>query len=147
MNGGKKTASLLKQAVEEELRSSPTSTPHHEQVIVRVYANVKGLAKTYKEKEILAESASLDEFIRGFNVGDAICDFVDAGNGKECSDEKVKGKARPLDETSCCGVNNADVSHQATFRRDLADIHCERVFFGGTADNGYARLLGAVRPA
>ncbi|KIW28928.1 uncharacterized protein PV07_04780 [Cladophialophora immunda] len=120
MNGGKNTASLLKQAVEEELRSSPTSTPHQVQVIVRVYANVKGLAKTYKEKEILAESTSLDEFIRGFNMGDAMCDFVDAGNGKECSDEKVK----------------------ATFRRDLADVHCERVFFGGTADNGYARLLG-----
>ena len=92
MDGGKRTASLLKQAVEEELQSSVPSTAHHMQVIVRVYANVKGLAKAYKEMEILPESASLDEFVRGFNMGDAMCDYVDAGNGKECSDEKVKGR-------------------------------------------------------
>ena len=24
----------------------------------------------------------------------------------------------------------------------MADVHCKRVLFGGTADNGYARLLG-----
>jgi hypothetical protein len=86
-------ACLLKQLVEEELRSSAPSIAHHVQVIVRVYANVKGLAKTYKEMEILSQSASLDEFIRGFNMGDAMCDYVDAGNGKECSDEKIKGRS------------------------------------------------------
>jgi hypothetical protein len=100
MDGGKRTASLLKQAVEEELQSSVPSTAHLVQVIVRVYANVKGLAKTYKEMEILPESASLDEFVRGFNMGDAMCDYVDAGNGKECSDEKVKGRPPTVGQCS-----------------------------------------------
>ncbi|KAK3337556.1 hypothetical protein B0T19DRAFT_413070 [Cercophora scortea] len=123
LDGGKKTASLLKQAVENELwsRASPdTDVSPNLQVLVRVYANMRGLAKTYKEMDILPDVASLDEFVRGFNMGDALCDFVEAGNGKECSDEKVK----------------------AMFRVHLADVHCHQILFGGTADNGYARLLG-----
>jgi len=91
MDGGKRTAGLLKQAVEEELQSSVPSTAYRVQVVVRVYANVKGLAKAYKDMEILPEFACFEEFIRGFNMGDVRCDYVDAGNGKECSDEKVKG--------------------------------------------------------
>ena len=31
---------------------------------------------------------------------------------------------------------------KAMFRHNLADIHCQRILFGGSADNGYARLLG-----
>ena len=27
------------------------------------------------------------------------------------------------------------------FRRDLLDVHCHQIIFGGTTDNGYARLL------
>jgi hypothetical protein len=81
---------LLKQGVEEELKSLVPDIAHHVQVIIRVYANVKGLTKTYKEMELLSET-TFDEFVRGFNMGDAMCDYIDAGNGKECSDEKVKG--------------------------------------------------------
>ncbi|KAI4673551.1 uncharacterized protein J4E88_008606 [Alternaria novae-zelandiae] len=92
LEGGKRAAHLLKQAVEEELRSSPPALAHHTQVVIRVYANMKGLAKTYKDAEILPQLASFDEFVRGFNMGDPMCDYVDAGNGKECSDEKIKGK-------------------------------------------------------
>ncbi len=90
LDGGNTTASLLKQAVERELKSAAPATSHHLKVIIRVYANVKGLAKTYREMEVLSE-ATFDEFIRGFNMGDVMCDYVDAGNGKECADEKVKG--------------------------------------------------------
>ena len=104
MDGGKKTASLLKHAVEAELRSSTPSTSHHVKIIARVYANVQGLANVYRQKGIIPEFTSLDEFIRGFNMGDAMFDFVDAGNGKECADEKVKGK--PGDLKWC--FHNAD---------------------------------------
>ena len=86
-----KIASLLKQAVEEELESLVDAPAHPLQVVVRVYANMKGLAKTYKELEILPESTFL-EFIGGFNRGVVMCDYVDAGNGKECSDKKVNGE-------------------------------------------------------
>ncbi|KFA49116.1 hypothetical protein S40293_07112 [Stachybotrys chartarum IBT 40293] len=118
-DGGKRAAHLLKQAVSEELQSSIPTTAPHLQVIIRVYANVKGLAKTYKEMDVLSEPV-FDEFIRGFNIGNVSCDYIDAGDGKECSDKKV----------------------EATFQLHLPDTHCQQILFGGTADNGYARLLG-----
>lgn len=90
MDGGKRTASLLKQAVETELKTYTPDAAHHLEVMVRVYANIEGLVMTYRELDIASESVTMT-FIRGFNMGHAMCDFVDAGNGKECSDEKVKG--------------------------------------------------------
>jgi hypothetical protein len=94
MDGGKRAVVLLKQAVEEELRTSIPSAAHHVKVVVRVYANIRGLANAYCEMEILPQPVLFEDFVRGFNMGDAMCDYVDAGNGKECSDEKVKGKSR-----------------------------------------------------
>ena len=112
LDGGKRTASLLKRAVEEELKSSTPTTAPHLQVAIRVYANVKGLAKTYEDMEILS---SLDEFIRGFNMGDVMCDYIDAGNGKECSDEKVKGKPH----------NAARTSINANLAKRISDSICK----------------------
>jgi hypothetical protein len=64
-------------------------------VLIRVYANVKGMAKAYREANILSEQHVFGEFVQGFNMADPLCDFVDAGTGKECSDEKLKGKKTP----------------------------------------------------
>ncbi|KAK4075231.1 hypothetical protein Purlil1_12721 [Purpureocillium lilacinum] len=117
--GGKETASKLVHAVKEGAKSLfPTIAPYL-QVIVRVYANAKGLASAYDKASLSDESLSLDDFIRGFNMGNALCDYVDAGDGKECSDEKVK----------------------AIFRLHIEDVHCQQVLLGASADNGYARLL------
>ncbi|KAM0351822.1 hypothetical protein ACHAPU_002335 [Fusarium lateritium] len=120
LEGGKQAVSLLKQAVEQKFKALNGSVPPHLQVIVRVYANLKDLAKTYQGSGILSNGEAMGEFVRGFNMGDPLCDYVDAGNGKECADEKVK----------------------ALFRHYLDDMHCRQVFFGASADNGYARLLG-----
>lgn len=42
----------------------------------------------------MPDSASFEEFVRGFNTVHPMCDFIDAGCGKECADEKIKGKRR-----------------------------------------------------
>jgi hypothetical protein len=68
-----------------------SSLPTNVQVFIRVYANFKGLAKTYVDTKIIKSSTEMDEFIRGFNMEDPLCDFIDAGTGKECSDEKLRG--------------------------------------------------------
>ncbi|KAF4994272.1 hypothetical protein FGRMN_5910 [Fusarium graminum] len=120
LEGGKQAISLLKQNVEQKFKALNGSVPPHLQVVVRIYANLKNLSKVYQSSGILANSEKMGEFIRGFNMGDPLCDYVDAGNGKECADEKVK----------------------ASFRHHLDDVHCRQVFFGASADNGYARLLG-----
>ncbi|KAJ0309515.1 hypothetical protein COL516b_002760 [Colletotrichum fioriniae] len=121
LEGGKKAASLLRLAVFEELKAVDPCLPHHLQLAVRVYANLKGLAKTYTEMGIIPDPSVLDDFVRGFNMWNAMCDFVDAGNGKECTDEKLK----------------------ANFESSVSDVHCRHVLFGGSADSGYARLLGS----
>jgi hypothetical protein len=56
-----------------------------------VYANVQGLTKVYRDANILREDQDLGPFIQGFNMERTLCDFVDAGNGKECADAKLQG--------------------------------------------------------
>lgn len=122
-DGGRQAAQSLKQAIKSQLDASASEAKDSRlQVVVRVYANLKGLAKVYTDTGITLPDSptSIEEFVRGFNMLDPLCDFVDAGNGKECADEKVK----------------------AAFRLNLDDVHCQQIFFGGSADNGYARLLG-----
>ncbi|KAJ0166651.1 hypothetical protein CTA2_6440 [Colletotrichum tanaceti] len=121
LEGGKKASSFLEQAVASELRSVDRSLPHHLRVVVRVFANLKGLAATYAETGTIRDPGVFCEFVRGFNMTSAMCDFVDAGNGKECADEKLK----------------------ANFRFSVDDVHCRHILFGASADSGYMRLLGS----
>ncbi|KAK1978457.1 hypothetical protein LZ30DRAFT_728836 [Colletotrichum cereale] len=121
LEGGKKASSFVRQAMLSELKSVDPSLPHHLQFVVRVFANLKGLAKTYTELGTILDPSVLYEFVRGFNMTNPMCEFVDAGNGKECADEKMKGN----------------------FEFAVADVHCRYVLFGASADSGYARLLGS----
>ena len=86
----KKTVCLLKEAIETEMKISVPDLGPHMKVVIRIFANLKGLPSTYKRLEITIELI-LFNLVRGFNMGDALSDFVDAGIGKECTDEKVKG--------------------------------------------------------
>ncbi|KAG9250049.1 uncharacterized protein F5Z01DRAFT_640630 [Emericellopsis atlantica] len=121
LEGGKRAVSLLKEAAEAELKTSFPHLAPHMKVLIRVYANVEGLAATYKKLDITSEVTFVN-FVRGFNIGHTLADFVDAGNGKECADAKI----------------NAMVTVH------LEDVHCQQIFFGGSADAGYARLLEPI---
>lgn len=57
-----------------------------------MYANVAGLSSTYHDTGVLGSQDALKYFIQGFNMEDTLCDFVDAGSGKECSDVKIGGE-------------------------------------------------------
>ncbi|KAJ5013041.1 hypothetical protein K4K57_003322 [Colletotrichum sp. SAR 10_99] len=116
--GGKKAAGMLRQTILEQLPELDPDMPHHSQVMIRVYANLKGLAKVYRDTQILKNVETLNDFVRGFNRGSYLCDFVDAGNGKECADEKVK----------------------ENFELGLNDVHCRRVLLGGSGDNGFRSI-------
>ncbi|KAH6679186.1 C-x8-C-x5-C-x3-H type zinc finger protein-like protein [Halenospora varia] len=93
--------------------------PGHTKICVRIYENTKGLASAYCYNKILDSTADLDVFVRGFNMGYPMCDFVGAGDGRECADSELK----------------------AWFNCDMANVQYQAVIFGGSADNGYARLL------
>ncbi|OGM39778.1 CCCH zinc finger DNA binding protein [Aspergillus bombycis] len=122
-DGGQKAVQLLRKAVEDYLfQLDPEANPRI-QCKIRVYANVSGLSKTYRDTSIAPVDGTLEAFIQGFNMENGLCDFVDAGNGKECSDVKLR----------------------ALFEQDILDVHCQRVIFCASADNGYARVLGPHR--
>ncbi|QKX60430.1 uncharacterized protein TRUGW13939_07575 [Talaromyces rugulosus] len=122
-NGGYEAASLLIEAVEDHVRTVVTKVPPNIQYKVRVYVNVEGLTQAYRGANILRGEDNLTTFIQGFNKADTLCDIVDAGNGKECADVKLK----------------------AHFEQDMMDVHCLRVVFCASADGGYARVLGPCR--
>jgi hypothetical protein len=92
--GGKRAAGLLRKAITEDIRTRFPSLPANVQVVIRVYANLKGLSKKYRE--LMPDSAPFEDFVRGFNTVHPTCDYIDAGCGKECADEKIKGELPPL---------------------------------------------------
>jgi hypothetical protein len=83
---------MLKLAVKHYIKSAVPAVELNAKVLIRVYANVKGMSKAYKDANFLPDQHSFGEFVQGFNMAEPLCDFVDAGNGKECADEKLKGK-------------------------------------------------------
>lgn len=80
---------------------------------------------------------------------DVLCDFVDAGDGKECSDVKIRGKSKyllVLEARSKLEKDPmADTIGIAQFEQDIIDVHCLHIMFCASADNGYARVLGPHR--
>ncbi|KAJ5668863.1 hypothetical protein N7462_009933 [Penicillium macrosclerotiorum] len=115
--GGRTAAKALIEAARCHIREvKPDSSPNI-QFIIRVYANVAGLAKVYSDSGIVSSVDVVRCFIQGFNMENTLCEFVDAGSGKECSDVKIG----------------------AHFDHYLHDLHCQHIIFCGSADNGYAR--------
>ena len=80
----------MRKAVFEYLRYDQDYKRDHK-ILVRIYANMRGLSKTYAEKGILPNSIAFSDFVLGFNRAHPLCDFVDAGNSKEAADTKLKG--------------------------------------------------------
>ncbi|KAJ5992059.1 hypothetical protein N7451_007783 [Penicillium sp. IBT 35674x] len=121
--GGRSAAKALMEAVRNHVRKVAPDVDANIQYKIRVFANVTGLAKTYRNTGVMTSEHALGPFIQGFNMENPLCDLVDAGNGKECSDVKIR----------------------ALFEHYFDDVHCQHIIFCGSADNGYARVLGPYR--
>lgn len=83
-----------------EYVSKELELPSQIAIRVRIFANTKGLASVYCCNKILNSADDLHMFVRGFNMGYPMCDFVDAGDGKECADAKLKGKFTRMAHTA-----------------------------------------------
>ncbi|KAL8670461.1 MAG: hypothetical protein Q9168_005001 [Polycauliona sp. 1 TL-2023] len=119
--GGEETAERLRTCIRKYLEKAIPDAQGDLEPIVRVYANMRGLAKTLVDAKILESVEDLGRFVCGFNKKFTSFDFIDAGNGKECSDAKLK----------------------RCFELSIHNVHCKHIIFGGSADNGYARLLNS----
>lgn len=94
--GGDEAAKLLRRAVYEYLRHDDRFKLDHK-IIIRVYANLRGLSQIYAEKGILPNTGAFADFLLGFNKAHPSCDFIDAGNHKEAADSKLKGASPSTD--------------------------------------------------
>ena len=77
--------------MEEYLQHDESFKFDHE-LVIRVYANMRGLSSTYANLRMLPNSNVFYEFALGFNKAHPLCDFMDVGNHKEAADTKIKGK-------------------------------------------------------
>lgn len=61
------------------------------QILVKVVANLSGLAKAMQRDGCIDNPSLLKDFTLGFTQAKATFDYVDVGFGKERADLKVKG--------------------------------------------------------
>lgn len=94
-SGGQEVAALLKKSVEDFIQVDGVSTlPPDYRIVVRVYVNMIGLSKSYNNAGILETSGDFERFARGFNKTYPLIEIVDAGNEKECADDKIRRRSQ-----------------------------------------------------
>ncbi|OCT53825.1 CCCH zinc finger DNA binding protein [Cladophialophora carrionii] len=118
LQGGEDAAKHLRAALLDYLKKTPR---YHadDRIVIRVYANCRGLAKTYRAAKIIPDESVFEQFMIGFNNSHPLSDHIDAGNRKEAADSKLK----------------------ANFELFYRNFHCQHVVFGGSADSSYAGFL------
>ncbi|KAK7949354.1 uncharacterized protein PG986_010240 [Apiospora aurea] len=106
-------ADKLKVAVRAQLLEMP-SLPITIPIVVRIYANLHGLAKTIAANMIINYNDMVD-FPSLFNFECDYFDFVDVGRSKEAADSKIRCK-------QCRRIFLAGVTHDAGYLNDLKEL-------------------------
>jgi len=93
-SGGQEAAALLKKSVETFIQADGVLMllPEY-RIVVRIYVNMIGLSRSYHSAGILESPSDFERFARGFNRTLPLFDIVDAGNEKECADDKIRSKS------------------------------------------------------
>ncbi|GBF64457.1 hypothetical protein TMEN_7173 [Trichophyton mentagrophytes] len=127
--GGKDAANQLWLAIRDYTSETFTNI-HSPKIVARIYANVRGLGETLFKAGIIDKPSVFEDFVRGFNGGRLLFDFVDVGSGKDRADDKLAGK-----------LSSFSHYHHEILKLNLYNCHCQQIFLGCSHDNGYARLL------
>ena len=90
MEGGEGTAKQLRQGILDELENKK-DFKSHQQIVTRVYANLRALVKAYTSSNIVTTSGTVSQLVLGFTKANPFCDFIDAGDHKEAVIEKIEG--------------------------------------------------------
>ncbi|KAL8640908.1 MAG: hypothetical protein Q9226_008693 [Calogaya cf. arnoldii] len=115
--GGGEAANRLLNSIKHHLQQYEGAV--HWKIIIRVYANIEGLLKKFAYIGFTEEEKGLRQFVAGFTQSQPLFDFVDAGQGKERADHKIKEQLNLF-------VNN---------------IQCRHIMLGVAHDNGYVPTL------
>lgn len=92
--GGQQAAQLLRRSATEYIQAQVPEVEYDYELVVYIYGNLKGLTKPYLEANIIHQQDDLERFIRGFNMSYPLFSIIDAGNGKECADSKLRGMCK-----------------------------------------------------
>ncbi|KAK8078637.1 hypothetical protein PG996_004807 [Apiospora saccharicola] len=114
-------ADRLKDAIRAQLLEMP-SLPIGIPIVVRIYANLQGLAKTVTANRIIEHTKMLS-FPSQFNFECDSFDFVDVGWNKEAADSKIRTIFNHYYKNKQCRrIFLAGVSHDDGYLNDLKDF-------------------------
>lgn len=88
--GGKEAADALHAGIVAYLQRINIDTENID-IMVRAYANLKGLQTACLRQGKMGQGASIALFAHYFTQRRALFDFVDVGPGKEQADAKIRG--------------------------------------------------------
>lgn len=120
----------------DSLKQELSGIADHWKIIIRVYANISGLGRTYVESGVIANDTLWKHFVHGFNRSSQWHEFVDAGRDKEAADNRIKGKS-----IVCSTLPWLLTSDVAYFELFHPNQHCKRIVLGVSGDNSYAGFL------
>lgn len=144
-SGGSKAANELWMRVVDNLKAADTSSAIASDcdVLVNIYANKIGLAKTLVACGYINHLSQIDLFFSSFTQSRSLFQFIDCGPGKERVDSKLRGKLSPrgLSVIEQDGLTtNTD-----TFRFYANNAQCQRIYVACSHDNGYIAELDKYR--
>lgn len=90
--GGKESAAILWSATRDYVNEVMPDLSSNYKIVVRIYANLKGLGEVCHRATILENPATAENFARGFTGSKQLFDFVDVGIGKDRADDKISGE-------------------------------------------------------
>ncbi|KAL8834983.1 MAG: hypothetical protein Q9170_003504 [Blastenia crenularia] len=116
--GGRYAADELRVRIQQYMKEFGLDA-NSTDVVVRAYANLRGLGKACFTNGLTKASADLCLFANGFNGRQPLFDFVDVGSGKERADHKVR----------------------EVFNFFVTIPQCKHVVLGLSHDSGYVPFL------
>ncbi|KAI4186106.1 MAG: hypothetical protein L6R41_003678 [Letrouitia leprolyta] len=116
--GGRNAADELLARVKRYLKGLGLDM-NNTDVVIRAYANLRGLGKACIKNGLMRATADLSLFANGFTGRQPLFDFVDVGLGKERADHKVK----------------------EVFNFFVTIPQCKHIVLGVSHDSGYAPFL------
>ncbi|KAF4606736.1 hypothetical protein EYR38_000790 [Pleurotus pulmonarius] len=119
--GGRMAATLLREALLGYVADKHPGIANRSEILLTIFWNGKGLKETLMRNNVCTWD-EFDGFCHGFNQSTHLFSIVDAGNGKEAADTKIKEHLRLFTHFP----------------------QTELVFFGGGHDNGYTSTLTSL---
>jgi len=88
--GGEGAAHALKTAIRENLKGFDSAIAKLP-IVLRAFANVKGMESAMRRNGLTDQAQRLSEFVMGFSQSDALFDFVSLTGGSQRVDHKIRG--------------------------------------------------------